>query len=394
MPRLCTWFVSTLLVVTAGGCASHKAQHRNAQAVDWESDELHLETGTATNALVRTLSADSAHAVAPRGKSTTPSNRIATATGQTNVHQTWIPLNGWCSTEGLPVSSRVSGGGPVIYELRSSTGTMLLTAGSRVASWDGVEFRLGFAPAMIDAQFCVHRLDLQKTVQPLIGNALPALAKSNLVVVIDPGHGGEDPGASSLYARGSEKDFTLDWALRLALLLHDDGWTVFLTRTNDIDLSLSNRVSFADSHNADLFVSLHFNSAGTDEGQYGVETYCLTPTGMTSTVTRGFSDDSTLTFTNNAFDTQNLVLAARVHRALLTTGARDRGVRHARFPAVLRGQHRPAILVEGGYLSNQEESSRIALGTHRQKLAEAIAAAIRLPAAAPTQLSEESGSGK
>jgi N-acetylmuramoyl-L-alanine amidase len=272
---------------------------------------------------------------------------------------------------------------------------MVLSPGTRVASWEGLEVRLGFAPAIIDSQLCIQALDLQKTLKPLFGGSLSALSRSNPVIVIDPGHGGEDPGTQSISGNLHEKDFTLDWALRLAPLLRTNGWTVFLTRTNDTDLALSNRVSFADAHKASLFLSLHFNSAGTVESQKGLETYCLTPTGMFSTVTRGFSDDPTLTFPNNAFDAENLFLAARVHRALLATGAHDRGVRRARFPGVLRGQQRPAILIEGGYISNREESALIAQGSHRQRLAEAIARALQLepPGAPSTQLTQDSESG-
>src|SRR5437899_1336599 len=75
--------------------------------------------------------------------------------------------------------------------------------------------------------------------------------------------------------------------------------------------------AFAEEHKADLFLSLHFNSAAPNELQAGLETYCLTPAGMASTLTRGFSDDPAESFPNNAFDAQNLQLAFRVHRALL-----------------------------------------------------------------------------
>jgi N-acetylmuramoyl-L-alanine amidase len=82
------------------------------------------------------------------------------------------------------------------------------------------------------------------------------------VVVIDPGHGGSNTGTRSAASERSEKYFTLDWALRVAPLLEAKGWRVWLTRTNDVDVGLTNRVAFADDHHADLFVSLHFNSAG------------------------------------------------------------------------------------------------------------------------------------
>jgi N-acetylmuramoyl-L-alanine amidase len=152
---------------------------------------------------------------------------------------------------------------------------------------------------------------------------------------------------------------------------------VLLTRTNDLEMSLPNRIAFAEAHKAGVFLSLHFNSSAPNDQQAGLETYCLTPAGMPSTVTRGYGDDLGLAFPNNAFDPQNLQLALRVHRALLqVNGRHDRGVRRARFLGVLRGQHCPAVLVEGGYLSNPQEARQIADPAYRQKLAEAVAQAL------------------
>ncbi len=165
--------------------------------------------------------------------------------------------------------------------------------------------------------------------------------------------------------------------MRLAPLLRARGWTVHLTRTNDLEVSLPGRVALADCVNADLFVSLHFNGLSTPSSHTGVETYCTTPAGMLSTVKRRGEDDVALSFPNNAFDSENLRWACRIHRALLATGeVEDGGVRRARFIAVLRGQHRPAVLVEGGFLSNPEEAGRIATSAYRQKLAEAVAKAL------------------
>jgi N-acetylmuramoyl-L-alanine amidase len=81
---------------------------------------------------------------------------------------------------------------------------------------------------------------------------------------------------------------------------------------------------------------------------------------------------------NNAFDAQNLQLAILIHGAVLhATGIEDRGVRHSRFETVLRGQNRPAILIEGGYLSNPAEAKLIESPEYRQKLAEAVANALK-----------------
>jgi N-acetylmuramoyl-L-alanine amidase len=249
-----------------------------------------------------------------------------------------------------------------------------------MAFLDGLELQLGFAPQLIDTQPFVHALDLGKTIEPLLSGAPAIRSNSDPVIVIDPGHGGENAGAVSVLGNGWEKDFTLDWARRLQPLLASNGWHVFLTRNGDSNPPISSRVAFAEDHRAGVFLSLHFNSIASDPSQSGLETYCLTPAGMPSSVTRGFGDDASLVFPNNAFDAQNVQLAYEVHRALLhVSGGRDRGVRHARFPGVLRGQQRPAVLIEGGYLSNPEEARLIAQPAYRQKLAEAVAGALGEP---------------
>ncbi len=93
---------------------------------------------------------------------------------------------------------------------------------------------------------------------------------------------------------------------------------------------MSNRVVFAEAHHADLFISLHFNStADRDKKTGGLETYCLTPTGMPSTFTRGYADPWFENLPNNNFDAQNLQLAVRVHSAV---AARDRPRRPRRPP--------------------------------------------------------------
>ncbi len=298
-------------------------------------------------------------------------NRIAGA---------WIPLNRWCHANNLAAPSRLPAGPLPTYALHTTNGAFVLRAGSQSAQWNGVEVRLGFAPQIIDHEPFVHSLDLEKTILPLLGGPSLCWLKTNQIIVIDPGHGSLNSGAMSVLGGHCEKEYTLDWARRLQVLLATNGWQVFLTRTNDTDLALSNRVTFAENHQAALFISLHFNSSAPNDHEQGLETYCLTPAGMPSTVTRGFSDEKALVFPNNAFDAENIQLAYLVHRALLqANGSQDRGVRRVRFTAVLRGQQRPAILIEGGYLSNPHEARLIDDPTHRQKLAEAVARALALP---------------
>ncbi len=306
-----------------------------------------------------------------------PSGPTLFASFRSHPEQAWIPLQRWSRGTGT-VRLNSLGSLPVpAFALHSPNGVMMLSAGSLLARWDGLDVRLGFAPQLIDEQPYAHALDLSKVLEPLLlgSRFCPSACR---VIVIDPGHGGENSGTKSSVSPHFEKEFTLDWALRLQRLLCGCGWQAFLTRSNDIDLALSNRVAVAEQHKAGLFLSLHFNSAAPDETEAGLETYCLTPAGMASSLTRGFEDDPAQVYPNNAFDTENLLLAVQVHRALLAVnGHHDRGVRHARFPGVLRNQQRPAILIEAGYLSNRYEARLIADAEYRQKLAEAVAHALQ-----------------
>lgn len=250
--------------------------------------------------------------------------------------------------------------------------------GSRRVVWEGTPLYLGFEPRLLDHRVEVLRRDIEKNFAPLMesGRVLPELRR----IVIDPGHGGTNSGTRAITGSQFEKQFTLDWALRLAALLQARGWEVSLTRTNDATLDLPGRIESADRAGAALFVSLHFNGAFPNTGVEGLETYCLTPKGLPSTVTRDFADDASQEWPNNAFDGPNLRLAMRIHRMLIQrTGAVDRGVRRARFMGVLRGQRRPSVLIEGGFLSNPAEAAKIASAAYRQRLAEAVAAALEEP---------------
>ena len=297
---------------------------------------------------------------------------------------TWTSLNRWAAAHHIGAPHRLSDMPVTAYAVGSGNGVMVLEIGSHEATWNGVQINLGFAPEIIDGEVCLNSLDLQKNLEPLLCGPLLAFG-ANRIIVIDPGHGGSNTGTHSVLDGRFEKEFTLDWALRLKPLLETNGWKVFLTRTSDVYVTNADRVAFAEMHHADLFVSLHFNSTERnkltgkqDEKTSGLETYCITPTGMPSTLTRGFADPWSEILPNNAFDVQNLQLAVRVHSAVLrAAGIEDRGVRHSRFETVLRGQNRPAILVEGGYLSNPAEAKMIESAEYRQKLAEAVAEALK-----------------
>lgn len=287
-----------------------------------------------------------------------------------------ISLNRWAAQNNLS-AVRALALTPPAYSVKTAFGAFTVRPNSQSAYWGRVEVRLGFLPQLIGDQIYLHALDIRKVLETL-ATGTSVSTPVNRLVVIDPGHGGANSGTRNVVTGRYEKDYTLDWALRLAPLLEQSGWRVLLTRTNDLTLALADRVAFAEAKRADLFLSLHFNATGNgNESPSGVETYCLTPVGMPSSITRGYADDARAVFPNNAYDDQNLRYALRLQTALLqVNGQKDRGVRHARFLDVLTGQNRPAVLIEGGYLSNPTEAKQIADPAFRQKLAEAVAKAL------------------
>jgi N-acetylmuramoyl-L-alanine amidase len=354
------------LLLALAGCSTAPRRAGNPPAPDWNLVEK-------TNPPPMELEhvAEGPQVARPSDALPEPFTPRATSRGET-----WIPFARWSREHGAGALREIALVPAPVYSLKTANGVLVLQIKSLIARWNGLEFHLGFEPVLIGGQPFVHTLDLEKNIKPLL-RQFEIPARTNRVLVIDPGHGGKNTGTESVFGNANEKEFTLDWARRLARLLTTNGWQVFLTRTNDADVSLSNRVAFAEERRADLFISLHFNSSAPNHEQAGLETYCLTPAGMPSTLKRGYEDDTSLAFANNNFDGDNFLFAVRLHRSLVkATGELDRGVRRARFLAVLRGQNRPAVLIEGGYLSNPREARRIADPVFREQLAETVAQAL------------------
>ena len=284
----------------------------------------------------------------------------------------WVSLEAWGRKMGRSTFARLKLKSEVIHRLILGHLQFNLMSGNRIASCQGMQLWLGFAPQLVKGHLYLHHLDVTKHLKPLVGS-MPRLGR---VVVIDSGHGSTNRGTQSVYNKKYEKEYTLDWGLRLKKLLQAKGWRVYLTRTRDKEMSLTDRVKFADRMKASLFISLHFNYAARKIS--GLETYCIAPVGMPSHLKRGSPDNVKRYLPNNLYDTRNVQLAARVHSSLLATCRMpDRGVRRVRFMTVLKGQKRPSILVEGGYLSNPTEAKLVDSAAYRQKLAQGIANALQ-----------------
>jgi N-acetylmuramoyl-L-alanine amidase len=189
-------------------------------------------------------------------------------------------------------------------------------------------------------------------------------------VVLDPGHGGHDRGASSRF--GFEKDFALDVALRARLLLEKEGYKVVMTRATDVFIPLEQRAAVA-NHIADsIFVSIHFNSSSTNADARGFEIFSMAPRGAPSTNDSGPRERDLREEPGNGLDMPSGALAGSVFHALLGhVPMVDRGVKHARF-AVLRLSTVPAVLIECGFVSNNAESTLISSSAWRAQVAGAI----------------------
>lgn len=209
------------------------------------------------------------------------------------------------------------------------------------------------------------------------------------LVVLDPGHGGSNPGATGAVAGLREKALTLAIARQVADRLRDRGVDVELTRTGDRTLTLRQRVEVADRLAADLFVSIHANASPT-RTQRGYETYVLTPRGVdvdgralradTTTPRPGVDRDIALVLDDverGAAQWESAELAVRVQRALRERrgGDGDRGVRQDAHH-VLLGATMPAVLVEVGFIDHPIEGKQLADPTIQAELAAAIAEAI------------------
>ena len=257
--------------------------------------------------------------------------------------------------------------------LTSSQVRVRLTVDSREAEVQGVKYWLSAPPALHGQQVWLPAIDVVKTFDPLLRRTGLAASWPLHTVVLDPGHGGPDQGAHAQNGL-SEKSLTLDLARRVRALLEQKGYNVVLTRNDDRETPLDSRSALARTRKADLFVSMHFNSATPSTEPRGAETFCLTPTGTQSTSTKSatLSAADFVTFSGNRFDNDNVVLAHCIQQSLVgRTGAVERGVKRARFE-VLKDLTCPGVLVECGFLSNAADTRLIGQSSYREKLAAAI----------------------
>jgi N-acetylmuramoyl-L-alanine amidase len=252
---------------------------------------------------------------------------------------------------------------------------------------DGLWIHLGDKVVTRGSNAFLSITDYERTLRGILSpreaGVLPPVPQ---VIVLDPGHGGNDAGNTQ---NGLiEKTLTLDVANRLRRVLEGQGYRVVLTRTEDRRLELRDRSDMATTVGADLFVSLHFNSLDTDKnsveklaGTAGPEVHVFTPTGQRSTSSWSSpptekSDAEPKTMPVNQHDAWSSFLAHSIQRQLVgSLKTTDRGQKTGHW-GVLRQLDCPGVLVESAFLSNPTEAANVATPAFRDQIAVAIAAGI------------------
>ena len=224
-------------------------------------------------------------------------------------------------------------------------------------------------------------------------NKLSKKQKASKIIVLDPGHGGDDVGALSQNKKLREKDIVLNVSKKTASLLKERGYKVLFTRSNDRFIKLRSRTSFANDKGAHLFISIHANAAPNKEKaktMNGIETFFLSPSRSERSMNAAnlenkadtdemnyFTKVSFLNFLNREKIIASNKLAIDMQAALLKSvragyKVSDGGVREAPF-WVLVGALMPAVLIEIGYISHPDESQKIANSKYQDRLAKGIA---------------------
>jgi len=248
-------------------------------------------------------------------------------------------------------------------------------SGSREVIINGARSWLCFTLIEHDGKFLVSRMDVAKTIEPqLRPHRIPNIGRLQ-TVVLDPGHGGHDKGAVGSY--GYEKNFALDVARKLRPLLQAKGLRVIMTREGDYFVPLEVRAQIANAAQDSIFVSIHFNATDRDPNATGFEIFSFTPRGAPSTSDTSLTLSSLDMQAGSTVDTQSMALSSCIYHSLLGHIPEfDRGIKRARF-AVLRLTRVPAVLIEGGFLTERGESELIAKNDWRTKLAQSISVGIQ-----------------
>lgn len=262
------------------------------------------------------------------------------------------------------------------YRLVDGSREFVIPEGSRRMTVDGTIVWLHGAMERVRRRIALRETDYRTLLQPMLHSAPFMQHRGARVILLDAGHGGKDSGTtgSSLL----EKDIVLDIARDLRAELAQFGFEVQMTREFDRFIPLTRRAAIAKDVGADFMISLHVNSAANKKA-HGIETYIMTARGYgsTSTPNDGPPDRQATLYPGHANAGASALLGyALQHQLIASTGAEDRGLRHARF-LVLRESTVPTALVEMGFLSNKKEGPRLGTREYQKRLVSGLVRAVR-----------------
>jgi N-acetylmuramoyl-L-alanine amidase len=251
-------------------------------------------------------------------------------------------------------------------ELKSKYSRLIFRYKKKQGIINGVKVFFFHSPIYERGNAFISKNDFLYFVDPILQSRSLRKSKAK-VVILDPGHGKPDDGGKG--KRYKEKDIVLKVAKKLSAELKKRGYTVYLTRYSDRFVKLKGRSVYAKKYKGDLFISLHTNIAGSSAAR-GLETYCLTPMGTTSTNGGNAKKKSVA---GDRYIRNSVRLAHAVQKRLVKgTQGNDRALRHAQF-AVLKYTDCPSILIEMGFLSNNREEWLLGRDSYQAILVKAIA---------------------
>jgi N-acetylmuramoyl-L-alanine amidase len=242
--------------------------------------------------------------------------------------------------------------------LQNAKVSVKLTVGGNECLMNGVKFVLSHDIETSNGKSYVSQIDLAKLIDPVLRPNYIQNAGDFRTVILDPGHGGSDSGASN--SIGYEAFYNLKVAGLVKSQLEAKGFKVIMTRTSNTFISLQERVDIANVvKDESVFVSIHFNSGNS--AARGIETFTLSPPSVPH-YGSGLKESDFTTRNGNEHDSANIALATSLHGSMLRRLGKntfDRGIKRARF-SVLSGVRHPAVLFEGGFLSHPYEARLIA----------------------------------
>lgn len=275
------------------------------------------------------------------------------------------------------------------YGFRAENSVLLLYPGLNSATFKGRVLQLPLPPRVDANGLQIPLLSINALPQEILRREKMRLKKT--LVIIDPGHGGHDPGAVAGSMR--EKDITLAIAQNVAERLRAQGIPVKLTRNDDTFLSLRQRCAIANTNPGAIFVSIHANASSSPQA-YGVETYYISPKISdhkraklaisryvlgSSSAGRYSKDNSYIKAKDlsEKYRTESKKLATTMQQLLAAyTKDKNRGVKSANYAVLRESFFGPGVLTEIGFVSNRQTRSKLLTESYKNQIATALAMAI------------------